>query len=40
MHIFIPMISMYTHILTIRRNYVNNETQIFSFLINYDNLDT
>ena len=38
--LFIHMFSMYIHILTIKRNYVNNETRISPFLINYDNLDT
>ena len=28
MCLFIHIISMYTHILTIKRNYVNNETHI------------
>ena len=28
MCLFIHIISMYTHILTIKRNYVNNETNI------------
>ena len=28
MHLFIHIISMHTHILTIKRNYVNNETHI------------
>ena len=40
MCLFIHIILMYTHILTIKRNYVNNETYISPFLINYDNLDT
>ena len=40
MCLFIHIILMYTHILTIKRNYVNNETYISPFLINYDNWDT